>query len=367
MNNKGFTVIELVLSFAFVSALTVSLFALVINYRDKEKEVSDKSKVNDYSNVITSIVQKDIETKILKNVEYCVESGTTLNKCVELEFQDGTRKKLQVVFEVKNTSIYTSTFEYYKYYIVYDEVLYPVPSEGVVEVRVDNMLTKTSSTDSLENNLGIYKINIGFFYRDKNLGHDVNIVGIGDGTRETNAGSYRSYSVGQAVNVKLNNGTSSNVPFHVLKDSDSYTPYVLLLADNEYGSSPLYNDASSPKEFTYSNAYFRLSNLYSEWTNLSNRNDIRLVTASEISMLTNSGLSPIVYDAATTIYLGITGSSAASFLTSVSAFWTSSNYLTTNKLDSAWAYNGGNLVKTPMGTSLSIRPVIKINKSYILV
>ena len=40
LNNKAFTVIELIVSFAFVSVLSISLFAIVINYKEKEQDVS---------------------------------------------------------------------------------------------------------------------------------------------------------------------------------------------------------------------------------------------------------------------------------------------------------------------------------------
>ena len=283
MNNKGFTVIELILSFAFVSALTVSLFALVINYKDKEKEATQKASINNYSNMITSLIDKDIETKILKNANYCDINGVTTFKCVELHFQDGTTKRLQVVNEEKNISVYSSNFNYLKYYIVYDDVIYPVPGEGLIEVRADSMLTKTSSTDSLENNLGIYKFNISFYYKDINMGADINIVAVGEGYRNAGTGPYRALSMGQQVNVNLCTSTCdyNNVAFHVLKDSDSFSPYVLLLADTNYGTSALYSDPSASGSFINSNVYFRLTDLYNSWNALESREDIRIITANQ--------------------------------------------------------------------------------------
>ena len=50
MNKKGFTVIELILSFAFVSILTVSLFTLVMNYKTKEQHAADITELNQLEN-----------------------------------------------------------------------------------------------------------------------------------------------------------------------------------------------------------------------------------------------------------------------------------------------------------------------------
>ena len=43
LNKKGFTVIELIMSFTFSSILAISLFAVVINYRNKEMDFSIKN------------------------------------------------------------------------------------------------------------------------------------------------------------------------------------------------------------------------------------------------------------------------------------------------------------------------------------
>ena len=61
LNNKGFTVIELVLSFAFVSVLSVSLFAVVINYREKQQESSIETKLLSYKSKLIVDVQNDIQ------------------------------------------------------------------------------------------------------------------------------------------------------------------------------------------------------------------------------------------------------------------------------------------------------------------
>ena len=69
--NNGFTVIELILSFAFVSALAAALFAAVVNYRDKEEQASIESRLISFKNRMTLELQKDIEIRMLDTIEYC--------------------------------------------------------------------------------------------------------------------------------------------------------------------------------------------------------------------------------------------------------------------------------------------------------
>ena len=151
MNKKGFTVIELILSFAFVAVLTVALFSLVMNYRKKEQYAEEVTELTAYKNNITMRIQNDIEQKLLKDVKYCTSGGSRVNRCVEFTFQDGTKSKLQVLLEDVTDTVGESVFTYYRYYVVYDDILYPTPAPGSVEIRSDYMLENTDENDEIAN------------------------------------------------------------------------------------------------------------------------------------------------------------------------------------------------------------------------
>ena len=64
LNNKAFTVIELIVSFAFVSVLSISLFAIVINYKEKEQDVSIETELLSFKSKMTVEIENDIQKKI---------------------------------------------------------------------------------------------------------------------------------------------------------------------------------------------------------------------------------------------------------------------------------------------------------------
>ena len=387
MNKKGFTVIELILSFAFVAVLTVALFSLVMNYRKKEQYAEEVTELTAYKNNITMRVQNDIEQKLLQKVEYCTSGGSRINRCVELTFQDGTKSKLQVLLEDVTDVVGESTFSYYRYYIVYDDILYPTPAPGSVEIRSDYMLENTDENDELENNLGLYRIRIGFYHKDADVNAEINIVALGNAQVKPNTPKYTAYTAGQKVGLTLNNGSAANgnnsdEKFTVLYDSDAYNKQVTLLYDcvwavdgttghgicNNLNTSPATNaklkfnaSASSGNRIEGSNIQEALTTAYNTWTNLGSRDDIRLLRANEATMLTGATNAALIYDATTSATLG-----NSSFLYKVPDFWTDSPYLTYGTQDSVWVvYENKTLRKERVDSAHYLRPVITIDKKFV--
>ena len=383
MNNKGFTVIELVISFAFVSVLTVSLFSLVMNYRDKELDTSDKVKITNFKNQITTLVERDIETKILRKAAYCPSGGGYINRCVELTFRDGTSKKLQIVYEESDpVNIASSTFTYFKYYVIYDDVIYPVPSQGNIEVRADYMLTFTNKEDDIENNIGLYRINLAFYHKSMDFNTEINIVAVGEGTNNT-SGNYCIYPVGYPAEVDINSSCQKDVSgqwvcsesdghrFYVIKSNTNSDSMVTLIDSVNEGEMPIFpSEASMNINNTFENSlvYTKLNSLFTEWTSIAQRSDIKILSADEISLLTSSPLTTKIYDVGETITL-TPSSPALTFLNSGggSGFWTSTAYLTTGVHDKMWYYQNGKLKTKSMldASGSGVRPVIKIKKSFI--
>ncbi len=373
MNNKGFTVIELVLSFAFVSALTVSLFALVLDYKEKELYAADVAELTTYKNMMTTMIQKDIESKLLKKVDYCRNGEKIVNKCVELFFQDGTSKQLQIAFEKVDTTVSTSTFSYYKYYLIYDDVAYEVPAAGNVELVSNFMLEASTPNDGLENNLSLYSIKVEF--RHKTINADAKLIIVALGTEYTSniVNVYESFNIGDRVAGLLNSGQDSsgyNVGrkedfFHVIKTSEANDSKVTLLYDNIYTPSVKFNDSVGAGNKIYSsNITAIFDQIYSEWTSVASKDKIRLISANEVTTITNKPPTTILYNAANPIDL--TETSTTSFLYRTGGYWTSSNYITYGTEDSVWVVEDKKLQKKLVTSSYGVRPVIELDKKFIL-
>lgn len=60
MNNKGFTVVELIITFVIVMVLSMGLFSTVDSYREKQQEESYRKEIMSYKNEILKVIQDDI-------------------------------------------------------------------------------------------------------------------------------------------------------------------------------------------------------------------------------------------------------------------------------------------------------------------
>ena len=101
LNRRGFTVVELILSFVFVFIVAFGMYELIFNYRTRQNEESIKAQLNDYTNEITLAIQNDIFQRTLKNIDYCTISGSLIDECLVLYFNDGTNKQLSVESDYK--------------------------------------------------------------------------------------------------------------------------------------------------------------------------------------------------------------------------------------------------------------------------
>lgn len=184
MNNKGFTIIELTLSFVFVFTLAFSMFQLLYNYRVKQNNKSMRSQMVDYKNQVTLAIQNDINNKKLRLIDYCKSGGIVTGKCLVLHFNDGTTKQLSVE---ETTTVYDD-MELPIKYISYGGVDYVAPDAILLDYRSDYMLyttkDQTQSVDGVElvpedKNVDLYRISIPIYHNDLEGNYGINIVAAG--------------------------------------------------------------------------------------------------------------------------------------------------------------------------------------------
>ncbi len=90
MNNKGFTTIEVILSFALVIIVMVSMTSMLVSYRDTIANEEIKSRLVEFKNSFTYMVYEDIVYNGINGLRYC-DSDTNNGKCVDF-IRDGVKQ-----------------------------------------------------------------------------------------------------------------------------------------------------------------------------------------------------------------------------------------------------------------------------------
>ena len=172
LNNKGMSIIEILLCFILVTVISASIYSTVNAFSNKKIEEQAKFRIYTYKNVLTKEIEDDIVKRGLIGVELegdhepiikthcitqplydanddsCVESGDinasnifiskfATRYFVKFTFRDGQQKVLHIVtqndaVDVTNTYIVSD-----KYYVAYgdinDKIVYPIPDLGYSE------------------------------------------------------------------------------------------------------------------------------------------------------------------------------------------------------------------------------------------
>ena len=91
INNKGFTVVELIVTFVFVMTISLGLFAIVDSYKERQQKEANLKEMRAYQNEIVKIVQDDF----LNNGIVDIEGITTIEDSACKDFNQG----LELTFE----------------------------------------------------------------------------------------------------------------------------------------------------------------------------------------------------------------------------------------------------------------------------
>ena len=148
-NNKGFTVIELIMSFIFTSILALSLFSAIVLYKSKQVDARIEADLIAFKSQITIDVQQDIQVKGLKNIVNCPPNQEEISRgekihpgCVVISFNDNTSKTFSLMRETREDTIENkdgteSKFPYYVPYIIYGDIRYDIPDSTNVYIDDD--------------------------------------------------------------------------------------------------------------------------------------------------------------------------------------------------------------------------------------
>lgn len=100
LNNKGFTIVEVLVCFILVSVVMMSLFSTISSFNEKRIQESYRAKVYEYKNSLTNTIQSDFIKKGLSyaRVSKTGTAATGITHTVECVLRNGEERKL-VVFQ----------------------------------------------------------------------------------------------------------------------------------------------------------------------------------------------------------------------------------------------------------------------------
>ena len=147
INNKGFTTVEIVVSFALVVVILASMTALVVNYREKVTNEEVKTQLLDFKDTITKIIYDDIVddtyTSITSCGDMCIKfSGSEENR-LEIKEESGTSGVSKgIYFEYKGIKYFLpdsdlNDYNSYEYIISVNSPIYSSdPDNNLYSVKI---------------------------------------------------------------------------------------------------------------------------------------------------------------------------------------------------------------------------------------
>ena len=164
-NEKGFTVVELILSFTLVMFLAISMFALVNNYKERQQMEALNRDLLNLKTSLTQDIYEDAQKKKVKKINYCLDDDNKIIKrCLNIEFMDNTEKQLKIDNKAITVNEDGTTFSYDALEFVYGNVKYNNPDPKFISIVPDDILTYTTNGE-IEYGT-IYKISIKLRHQD---------------------------------------------------------------------------------------------------------------------------------------------------------------------------------------------------------
>lgn len=92
LNNKGFTVVELLVSFALTMLVMGFLFEVVVSLKSLYNKTEIQTELLNKQGLISKILNEDFDNKTIDNFAPC----DIQNNCYNITYTDGTVKKISI-------------------------------------------------------------------------------------------------------------------------------------------------------------------------------------------------------------------------------------------------------------------------------
>jgi len=96
-NNKGFTLVELLVSFTLSMILVIIMFQLIINLKELYTSSGVKTEMINKQYLMANKIYTDLTEKKLTAIAGCQE----IEECIDLTFSDGTTKRFYIDMDNK--------------------------------------------------------------------------------------------------------------------------------------------------------------------------------------------------------------------------------------------------------------------------
>lgn len=106
--NKGFSIIELIVSFALTMIIVVILFEIIISLKNVYENSVTKSALVSRQNILTDYIYSDLNDYGLSSISACGDN------CLQFVYKNGDMKNLSWEYEYDETS-QTQSFQKIKY------------------------------------------------------------------------------------------------------------------------------------------------------------------------------------------------------------------------------------------------------------
>ena len=183
LNNKGMTIIEILVTFVIVVVVVTSLYASVIALKNKETIASYKESLTTYRDLMIRDIESDLIEKGLSS--YSISTPYTKTDKITFIFKDGQKKDLIITHNMGCHAISQSEQSDTtlcpwgnpaigdNYSITYGGVNYKLPNIGsttnianqpIYDLIIDNVVIDNSSSDIFDLKIILYHPDLGTKY-----------------------------------------------------------------------------------------------------------------------------------------------------------------------------------------------------------
>lgn len=151
MNKKGFTLIELITTFALASVIIVILVNIIGIIKEMYVKTDVKSKLLVEQSNLSYLINTKFEEDNLESYSVCTDS----NFCYQFNFVDGTSSKLIVGED----------------YITFNNYTYKLVKDSIIESSTIDLIEVETSSEEINNAFLLMEIKIkNKLYKDEDFG-----------------------------------------------------------------------------------------------------------------------------------------------------------------------------------------------------
>ncbi len=182
MNNKGLSIVELVVSFAMVAVLMVIITSMVVNVQETVSNEEVKTRLIEYKNTLTKVIYEDIlysDTNV-NRMAYC--PSEMVGTCVDFYNSNGDTYRL--ILEKNRRTGYEGEIQNV-IFLNYRGIRYMVPDSDLNEYELDasgNIKSETTIIDvksfelTQDDNNHIYTLTIPIVHKGIQYSEEIKIV-----------------------------------------------------------------------------------------------------------------------------------------------------------------------------------------------